>query len=96
MPHCQASEEEARQFRKTSTSQLTIYRCQGVYNLYSSTIFASKQLRPAQVAPLLRGVVKGEPSVAIAREIGVTWQTVLSIRRVIQQRATVIQPETAC
>ncbi len=96
-PHCGASVDEPRQFRETLTSQLTVYRCnrcQGIYNLCSSTVFAGKQLKPTQAVLLLRGVCKGEPSAAIAREIGVTRQTVLSIRRVIQEQATSIQPKT--
>jgi len=43
---------------------------------------------------LLRGVCKGQPSAAIAREIGITRQTVLSIRRAIQDNAERIQPTT--
>ena len=43
---------------------------------------------------LLRGICKGEPSAAIAREIDTTRQTVLSIRREIQNRAKEIVPLT--
>ena len=42
----------------------------------------------------MRGVCKGQPSAAIAREIYLTRQTVLSIRRVIQDNAERIQPTT--
>lgn len=97
-PHCEASVEEARHFRTNQKSQLVVYRCnhcQGIYNLYSGTIFAGRSLRPAQAILLLRGVCKGEPSAAIAREIDLTRQTVLSIRRAIQNNAEKIQPQTA-
>ena len=59
-PHCQASVEEARPFRQTTASQLTVYRClscDGVYNLYSSTVFQQKQFTPAQVVLLPTGGV---------------------------------------
>jgi hypothetical protein len=39
-PHCGAGVKAARPCRRTTTSQLTVYRClvcQGIYNLYNST-----------------------------------------------------------
>ena len=95
--HCGVDREEARLFRHTKKSHLTVYRCnhcQGIYNLYSGTAFEGKHLHPAQAILLLRGVCKGESSAAIAREIGMSRQTVLSIRRVIQEKAERIQPQT--
>ena len=96
-PHCGTDVEDARQFRKTTQSQLIVYRCHecdGVYTLYSSTAFEGRSLTPSQVVLLLRGICKGEPSQAIAREISITRQTVLSIRREIQSRANAIQPDS--
>ena len=96
-PHCSTDLNEGRFFRKTQKSQLNVYRCnhcQGIYNLYSRTVFEGRCLRPAQAVLLLRGVCKGQPSAAIAREIYLTRQTVLSIRRVIQDNAERIQPTT--
>lgn len=97
-PHCGAGLDQARAFRQTKTSQLTVYRCnqcQGIYNLYSRTVFEGRYFRPAQAVLLLRGVVKGDPSAEIAREIGVSRQTVLQIRREIQVHAEQHQPQTA-
>ena len=93
----QAGVEEARPFRQTSSSQLTVYRClvcDGIYNLYSSTVFQQKQLTPAQVVLLLRGVYQGEPSAQLAREIGLSRPTVLCIRRAIQANAQALQPNS--
>jgi transposase-like protein len=95
-PHCGRSVEEAREFRTTKRSQLTVYRCQGcqgIYNLYSGTVFEGKHFRPAQAILLLRGVCKGEPTATIAREIGVTRQTVHEARKRIQANAERLQPE---
>jgi hypothetical protein len=64
----------------TNQDQSTVYRCtacQGIYNLYSRTFFEGRYFRPAQAVLLLRGVVKGDRSAEIAREIGVGRQTVL-------------------
>lgn len=94
-PHCEASVAEARCFRQTATSQLPVYRClvcDGIYNLYSSTVFQQKQFTPAQVVMLLRGIHQGTSSAQLARELGLSRPTVHSIRRVIQANAQAIQP----
>jgi hypothetical protein len=96
-PHCDAGLDKAREFRQTKTSQLTVYRCnvcQGIYNLYSRTVFEGRYFRPAQAVLLLRGVTKGNPSAEIAREIGVSRQTVHEVRREIQANAQRGQPQT--
>ena len=95
-PHCAARVDQARSFRKTTASHLTVYRClvcDGVYNLYSSTVFQQKQFTPAQVVLLLRGVYQGTPTAQLAREIGLSYPTVLSIRHALQAAAQVLQPD---
>ena len=97
-PHCDTSVEEAREFRKTETSCLQVYRCRecdGVYNLYSGTVFAQKQFRPSQVVLLLQGLCKGFSSSQLARELGISRQTVISIRRILQESAQMMQSEDA-
>ena len=97
-PKCQASVSEARNFRKTETSGLQVYRCkhcQSIYNLYSGTVFAGSQFRPSQVVLLLRGVCQGVSSAQLSRELDMSRQTVLSIRRKLQASAETIQPEDA-
>jgi transposase-like protein len=96
-PHCEAELNQAREFRQTKTSQLMVYRCtlcQGIYNLYSRTVFEGRYFRPAQAVLLLRGVTKGQPSAEIAREIGVSRQTVLEVRQELQANAQRHQPQT--
>ena len=94
-PHCRTDVNGGRQFRQTQKSHLTVYRCNncgGIYNLYSRTIFEGSHLRPAQAILLLRGACQGQSSAQIGREIGVTRQTVLSIRRKVQDNAKASQP----
>ena len=96
-PHCEASVEEARPFRQTTASQLTVYRClvcDGIYNLYSSTVFQQKQFTPAQVVLLLRGVYQGTSTAQLAREIGLSYPTVLSMRHTLQANAQAMQPNS--
>jgi transposase-like protein len=96
-PHCGGGLDQAREFRQTKTSQLTVYRCrqcQGIYNLYRQTVFEGRSFRPAQVVLLLRGVTKGQPSAEIGREIGVSRQTVHEVRQEIQANAARHQPQT--
>ena len=95
-PHCERSVEEARSFRQTTASQLIVYRClvcNGIYNLYSSTVFQQKQLMPAQVV-LLRGIYQGQSSAQLARELGVSRPTVHYIRCAIQANAQAMQPNS--
>ena len=96
-PHCGADLSQAREFRQTKTSHLTVYRCtlcQGIYNLYSRTVFEGRYFRPAQAVLLLRGVTKGQPTAEIAREIGVSRPTVHQVRQEIQANAEHHQPQT--
>lgn len=96
-PNCQTDVSEAHRFRRTKKSQLQVYRCnvcQSAYNLYTNTVFQQRHLTPAQVILLLRGVVKGETSAALADELGVNYQTVLDIRRDLQANAAYLQPNT--
>jgi hypothetical protein len=96
-PHCGRGAAEARVFRVTRKSDLTVYRCpcQGIYNLYSGTVFEAKHLRPSQAILLLRGVCKGEPTASIAREIGLSRQTVHDLRKALQANAQRLQPAGA-
>ena len=96
-PHCHASRAEARFFRINSGSGLPVWRChhcQGIYHLYSGTVFAGSHLAPVQVVLLVRGVLQGQPSAQLAREIGLTEKTVLKWRHRLQARAEEPQPET--
>ncbi len=84
------------EFRTTRKSQLTVYRCRacrGIYNLYSGTIFEARQLRPAQVVLLVRGVLKGESAATLARELGMSRTTITELRHLIQQNAADLQSE---
>ena len=96
--HCGAAWAKAFEFRTTRKSQLTVYRCRkcrGIYNLYSGTIFEARQLRPAQVVLLVRGVLKGESAASLARELGMSRTTITELRHLIQQNAAHLQPEVA-
>ena len=53
------------------------------------------QFRPSQVVLLLRGVCQGVSSAQLSRELGISRQTILSIRRKLQSSAERIQPEDA-
>jgi rubredoxin len=95
-PHCGAGDDQARQFRTTLKSRLSVYRCeccQGIYNLYSGTVFAGRHLRPSQVVLLLRGVCKGESAAGMARELELSRQTAHELRKVLQANGVRIQPQ---
>jgi transposase-like protein len=93
-PKCGSTKR--RVFRQTETSRLTVYRClqcEGIYNLYSATLFEKKHLRPSQVVLLLRGVARGESSMRLAEELGVSRTTVHELRKELQENAKKLQPE---
>jgi transposase-like protein len=95
-PKCDSARR--RIFRETQTSGLTVYRCldcEGTYNLYSGTVFEKKHLRPSQVVPFLRGFLatKGESSMSLAEELGVSRTTVHQLRKELQANARRLQPE---
>lgn len=87
-----------RLFRQTKTSRLTVYRClecEGIYNLYSGTIFEKKQLCPSQIVLLLRGIAKGELSMSLAQELGVSRTTLHHLRKELQENAERLQPNAS-
>lgn len=96
-PRCGKSVKQARRFGQTKRSQVRQYRCgecQTVYTVYSGTVFANKQLRPAQVVLLLRGICKGESTAGLARELALSYDTVHHLRQRIQANAVKLQPDT--
>jgi transposase-like protein len=94
--HCGAGVEQARKFRTTHRSQLTVYRCRQcdqTYNLYTGTLLEQHHLRPEQVVLFLRGMLKGESSKTLATELNLSYKTVLTLRHQLQDRAQQLQPD---
>lgn len=86
-PHCGAGVCRSRPFRRTKRSQLDVYRCYDcgqTYNLYTGTVFEGKQLRPAQVVMLLRGLYEGKSNSILAGELGLSRTTVYYLRQQLQ------------
>jgi len=79
-----------------SKSELKVYRCkdcQSIYNLYTGTVFQQRHVRPQQAILLIRGVLKGEPSDVLARELELNYVTVLQLRRKLQDNTQLLQSE---
>lgn len=96
-PKCGAPGANASVFRTTKKSQLSVYRCRTchtVYNLSTNTIFQQCHLAPPQVVLFLRGVLKGEASITLAAELSVSPQTILNLRRDVQDSARFLQSKT--
>jgi transposase-like protein len=96
-PHCQAPFEQARWFRKTQQSGLDVYRCQacqGIYNLYSDTVFEGRYFQPEQTVLFIRGVCQGQSTAQLARELGISRTTATEVRHQLQANAERSQPQT--
>jgi transposase-like protein len=97
-PHCKADSSEARYFRSNVGSGLAVYRClqcDGIYHLYSATLFDGSQLTPSQVVLLIRGFLQGKTSAQLSRELNLAYKTVLKWRHRFQANAEALQPKTA-
>lgn len=95
-PHCQASIEQSNRFRQTKESELPVYRCkkcQGIYNVYSGTIFEGREFRPAQVVLFLRGVLQGETTAQLARELEISRSIITEVRHQLQANAEQERPQ---
>ena len=96
-PGCGSTTRQARLFR-TRKRGMVDYRCrkcQRSYNLYTGTIFAGSNLEPRRVVLLLRGVCKGEPSMVLAQELGLSRFCVHRWRKRLQQNAHALLEEAA-
>jgi len=88
-PHCQASLDEAREFRETDASCVITYRCfgcDGTYNVYTATVFEQIQAPPEEVILLLRGILQGKTSQALTDELPMCYKTVLKWRHRLQEQ----------
>jgi transposase-like protein len=96
-PRCEHGVEEARNYRQTKVSQLTVYRCNHcdtIYNVYTGTVFQGSHWTPMQAILLLRGIAKGESTNVLSAELGLNYKTVLTMRHRIQANAVLEQPDT--
>ena len=69
--------------------------CDSIYTIYTGTVFEGHQLTPRQVVLLLRGVLKGEPTAMLARELALSRMTVHTLRKELQANAEWLQPESS-
>ena len=76
-------------------SKSTVANTAKVCIIYSGTVFAGTQFRPSQIVLLLRGICQGVSSSQLSRELDISRQTVLSLRRKLHASAEAIQPQDA-
>ena len=96
-PHCGTEFEQSRWFRKTKRSDLDVYRCQrcqGIYNLYSGTVFEGRYFPPEQTVLFIRGVCQGQSTAQLARELGISRTTATEVRQALQANAEQAQAQT--
>ena len=89
-PGCGVGKRSAGIEGYTKRSQVVQYRCRKcrrVYRVYHGTVFAHKQIRPAQAVLLVGGICKGESTASVARDLELKDDPVLAVRRAIHPTA---------
>ena len=97
-PKCGAPVANASVFRTTKKSHLSVSRCRTchtVSHLSPNTIFQQCHLAPPQVGFFLRGVLKEEAYIQLSAEVSVSPQTILNLRREVQDRARFLPSKTS-
>lgn len=61
--------------------------CGRSFNAFSSTILQGTYYKPVHIVQLLRGIIKGEPTTVLARELGVERKWLLQLRHRLQEVA---------
>jgi hypothetical protein len=55
-------------------------RCGAVFNAFPDTALAGTHCRPSELALILRGIARGEPTARLARELGCSRRHLLDLR----------------
>ncbi len=90
-PHCGSA--NGRLFRPQA--HFDAYRCRGCdgyYPILTGTVFAKTQQAPSTLVLLVRGTAKGEPTARLARELGLSRQTVHTLRQRVQDNVNETVP----
>lgn len=77
--------------RRRAGSPVVDYRCKGcrrVFNLFTDTSWHGTRMNPTKILMILRGFAQGATTARIAREVGISRQHVLRLRRAAQARAS--------
>jgi transposase-like protein len=91
-PHCGSADR--RFFRQQEA--FDAYRCRacdGYYTILTGTAFAKTQQSSSTLVLLLRGIAKGEPTARLARELGLSRQTVHTLRQRVQDNVNETAPQ---
>lgn len=91
-PHCGSANR--RMFR--TQTHFDAYRCRdcdGYYTILTGTAFAKTQQSPSTLVLLVRGIAAGEPTARMARELGLSRQTVYTMRQRVQDNMNETAPQ---
>lgn len=92
-PHCES--KNRRVFRaKQAFPAYRCLSCDGYYTLLTDTVFKKTRQRPATLVLLLRGVAQGETTARLSRELGISYNQLLTLRQRLQDNANESAPMT--
>jgi transposase-like protein len=90
-PHCTSTNR--RLFRATQAFPAYPCRdCDSYYTLLTDTVFEKTRQRPATIVLLLHGVAQGETTDRLSRELGMSYNQVLTLQHRLQDNANETAP----
>jgi transposase-like protein len=92
--HCPHYDSADRRFFRQQESFAAYWcrDCDGYYIILTGTVFAKTQQSPATLVLLLRGCASGEPTARLAWELGLSRQTVHTLRQRVQNNMNEATP----
>lgn len=86
---------EETHIHRWDRAPILLYRCDScnrIFNLFTETVLQGTRYNVIQIVQLLRGIVQGETTSRLAREMGVDRKWVLGWRHKLQQLAKEARP----
>lgn len=90
-PHCGSGSR--RLFRaEQAFPAYRCHSCDGYYTLLTETVFKKTRQRPATLVLLLRGIAQGETTSRLSRELGMSYNQVMTLRQRVQDNTNETAP----
>src|SRR5690349_23502364 len=82
-PRCGTQERRPAQ-RAAAFPGYRCQQCDRFYTVLTGTVFAKTRQTPAKLVLILRGIAKGETTARLARELGLSYKQLHTLRKRVQ------------